>query len=96
MDYKILLISIIIVLTLTLYYLDVRNTKNKIRKFLIEKGYKEIEIHFNLFSGKKGSFIFDVEYTDAHALKAKYTCRIDRHLFSDNKFHWQKKPMIQH
>jgi len=91
MDYKILLFSVIIALALTLYYLDRRNVKNKIRKLLTEKGYKEIEIHPNLSSGRKGSFTFDVDYIDNHGLKAMYICRINRHLFSDKKFHWLKK-----
>jgi hypothetical protein len=68
-------ITVFIILTILflsgMVYMDNRNAKNRVRKFLEEQGFNQIEIRTQWFTGRRRSVSFDVEYCDMHGMIQK-------------------------
>jgi hypothetical protein len=71
MDWITVFIILSILFLSGMVYMGNRNAKNRVRNFLEEQGFKQIEIRTQWFTGRRRSVSFNVEYCDAHGMTQK-------------------------
>ena len=71
-------------------YTTERNAKTRVRYYLEDRGFENVQVKTRLFAGGKGVLTFDVEYTTPNGARKKNSCVVHTSIFSDGKIYWQQ------
>ena len=81
---------ILFFLLLAWVYLDARRWKALVRRFLEEKGCSQVKIRTRVFTGRRHSVAYTVEYRTSSGILQTNACVVGTNRYSPESITWEK------